>query len=241
MPDVDVATNLTAVRERMATACVRAGRDPDTVGLVAISKRIALERVVAGVLAGQLDLGENRIQDALPRQEELTAALAAHAGAEPPPVRWHFVGHLQRNKANKAAGRFTLIHGVHSAELGVRLGRKAAALQTVQPVLLQVNVTGEPQKDGLAPGAVPDVACELVGQPGLELRGLMCMARLEADEPELRRTFASLRELRDRAATACGAPLPELSMGMTQDFEAAIAEGATLVRLGTAVFGPREG
>jgi hypothetical protein len=241
MPDVDVAANLTAVRERMATACVRAGRDPDAVRLVAISKRIALERVVAGVLAGQLDLGENRIQDALPRQEELTAALAAHAGAEPPPVRWHFVGHLQRNKASKAAGRFTLIHGVHSAELGARLGRRAEALQTVQPVLLQVNVTAEPQKDGLAPGAVTDVACELVGQPGLELRGLMCMTRLGADEPELRRTFAALRELRDRAAAACGAPLPELSMGMTQDFEAAIAEGATLVRLGTAVFGPREG
>ncbi len=241
MPDVDIAANLHAVRERMAAACRRAGRDPDGVRLVAISKRIPLERVAAGVLAGQLDLGENRIQDALSRQQEVAAALIPAAGAEAPAVRWHFVGHLQRNKANKAAGRFALIHGVHSLDLADRLARKATELGVVQPVLLQVNVTAEPQKDGLAAEAVADVACRMTGLDGLQLRGLMCMARFGDPEPELRRTFARLRELRDAAAAACGQDLPELSMGMSGDFEAAIAEGATLVRIGTAVFGPREG
>lgn len=241
MPDLDIAANLHAVRERMAAACRRAGRDPDAVRLVAVSKRIPLARVTAGVLAGQLDLGENRIQDALSRQEEVAAALVPTAGADAPTVRWHFVGHLQRNKANKAAGRFALIHGVHSLDLAERLDRRATALGVVQPVLLQVNVTAEPRKDGLAADAVVDVACRVSGLAGLQLGGLMCMARHGDPEPQLRHTFARLRELRDAAATACGQDLPELSMGMSGDFEAAIAEGATLVRLGTAVFGPREG
>jgi len=241
MPDVDIASNLQRIHGRMADACARCGRDPQSVRLVAVTKRIALPRVVAAVLAGQRDLGENRLQDALPRQEALAAALVPHAGAERPPIRWHFIGHLQRNKANKAAGCFTLIHGVHSLDLAGRLDRKAQQLGVVQPVLLQVNVTAEPQKDGLAVDAVQDVACRVTELAHLDLRGLMCMARFGADEAELRRTFASLRQLRDRAQAACGHALPELSMGMSDDFEAAIAEGATLIRVGTAIFGPREG
>jgi pyridoxal phosphate enzyme (YggS family) len=232
---IDVAANLQRLGERIATACRRAGRDPDGVRLVAVTKRIDLTLVADAVRAGQLDLGENRIQDALPRQDELTAALAPDA----PPVRWHFIGHLQRNKAARAAGRFALIHGVHSPELAERLARKARELAVVQPVLLQVNITGEPQKDGLAPGQVVEVACAVAEMPGLELRGLMAMGRFGATEAELRGDFSRVRDLRDGAARACGAPLDELSLGMSGDFEAAILEGATLLRIGTAVFGPR--
>lgn len=234
MPTTDVAANLERVRESLAAACAAAGRPENAVRLVAISKRVPLDLVCAAVRAGQLDLGENRLQDALPRQDELQAALGEQAA-----VHWHFVGHLQRNKANKAAGRFSLIHGVHGEDLAARLDRKAGELDAIQPILLQVNITAEPQKDGLAPDRIVDVACAVAAHDHLELRGLMAMAREGAPEPELRRTFATVRELRDRAAAACGLPLPELSLGMSDDYPAAVREGATLVRIGTAIFGPR--
>jgi pyridoxal phosphate enzyme (YggS family) len=235
MPSVDIAGNLDRVRGRMASACARAGRSEGDVRLVAVSKRIDLDLVAAAVRAGQLDLGENRIQDALPRQDELAALLGPDAAA----VRWHFVGHLQRNKAARAAGRFHLLHGVHSVDLAERLDRRGADTGAVQPVLLQVNITAEPQKDGLALGEVVDVACAVAALPNLDLRGLMAMGRYDAPEAELRRDFALVRDLRDRAATAAGRPLPDLSMGMSDDFEAAILEGSTLVRVGTAIFGAR--
>ena len=230
-----IAANLRQLHDRIDAACLRAGRVAGSVRLVAVSKRIDLALVADAVRAGQLDLGENRLQDALPRQDELAAALGAGAGD----VRWHFVGHLQRNKAARAAGRFALIHGVHGEGLAARLDRKAGELGTVQPVLLQVNVTEEPQKDGLAPDALVDVACAVAALPHLDLRGLMAMGRQGASEAELRRDFARVRDLRDRAQAACGRPLPELSLGMSGDFEAAILEGSTLVRIGTAFFGPR--
>ena len=236
MPTVDIAANLDRVRGRMASACARAGRSEDDVRLVAVSKRIPLDLVAAAVRAGQRDLGENRLQDALPRQDELAALLGPDLA---PAVRWHFVGHLQRNKAARAAGRFHLLHGVHSVDLAERLDRRGAADGAVQPVLLQVNITAEPQKDGLAPDAVVDVACAVAALPNLDLRGLMAMGRHDAPEDELRRDFARVRDLRDRAAAAAGRPLPELSMGMSDDFEAAILEGATLIRIGTAIFGAR--
>lgn len=229
-----IAHNLDDLHERMARACARAGRAVDEVTLVAVSKRIDLALVAEAVAAGQLDLGENRLPDGVVRQDELRAL---HADAER--VRWHFIGHLQRNKANKAAGRFHLIHGVHSADLAERLDRKSGELGVMQPVLLQINITDEPQKDGLTNAEAP-AAAEQTAQLGhLDLRGLMCMARFGADEAELRRTFAALRELRDQLSHRLQQPLPELSMGMSGDFEAAIEEGATLIRVGTAIFGVR--
>jgi PLP dependent protein len=237
MPAVDVAGNLERLAERLASVCARAGRAVDSVKLVAVSKKIDLDLVHQAVLAGQLDLGESRLQEALPRQD----ALAGRLGPQPPTVRWHFIGHLQRNKAGKAAGRFVLIHGVHSLELAERLNRKASELGIVQPLLLQVNMTGEPQKDGLAPEELIETAGAVAGLPHIELRGLMAMAREGDREADLRSTFAAARELRDRAEIACGQSLPELSLGMSDDYPEAILEGATLVRLGTAVFGPRRG
>ena len=233
-----VAANLAAVNDRIAAACARAGRPEGTVRLVAVSKRIDLELVAAAVAAGQRDLGENRIQDALPRQDEL-AALLAGRGLDPGAVRWHFIGHLQSNKAGKAAGAFALLHGVDSLKLARRLARLADEAGLVQPVLLEVNISGEAQKHGLAPEEAPDAAAEAAALAGLELRGLMGMARFGAPEAELRRSFALLRTTAERARAAGGLPLPELSMGMSDDFEAAVAEGATVVRIGGAVFGPR--
>ncbi len=235
MPTIDVAANLQRIRERLAAACEGAGRPADSVRLVAVTKRIDLVLVADAVRAGQMDLGENRLQDAIARQDALMELVGDQAGT----VRWHFIGHLQRNKAAKAGGKFSLIHGVHSEDLAGRLAKRAEALDVVQPILLQVNVTGETQKDGLAPEVVSDVACVVAAMPHLELKGLMAMARHGDDERELRQTFAAVRQLRDRAQDACGHPLPELSMGMSGDYEAAVHEGSTLVRVGTAIFGPR--
>lgn len=231
-----VADRLAAVRDRLAAACAAAGRPVDAVRLLAVSKYVDLDLVAAAVAAGQRDLGENRLQEALPRQAELAARLRA-AGRDPSSVRWHFIGHLQSNKAIKAAGAFHLLHGVDSLDLARRLDRQAAALGVRQAVLLEVNVAGEAQKYGLAPAAVAEVAAGFAPLSSLDLRGLMAMARFGAEEAEQRRTFGALRELRDRVAGECGCELPELSMGMSDDFVAAVAEGSTCVRIGTAIFG----
>ena len=233
-----VAANLAVVGERMAAACAAAGRPAGAVRLVAVSKRIGLDLVAAACAAGQWELGENRIQDALPRQQELEAALRGR-GLDPAPVRWHFIGHLQSNKAARAVGRFALLHGVDSLKLAVRLSELAVQAGLRQSILLEVNISGEVQKEGLAAAELPAVLAAAAVLPGLELQGLMGMARREAPEAELRASFARLRTLAERGRAATGLPLPELSMGMSDDYEAAIAEGATLVRLGGAVFGPR--
>jgi len=238
MQPADIRANLAAVRDRLAEACRRAGRPADAVRLVAVTKRIDLALVAAAVAAGQRDLGENRIQDALPRQDDLAARLAG-GGLDPASVRWHFIGHLQSNKAARAVGAFTLLHGVDSVKLAERLGRLAREAGLVQPVLLEVNISGEEQKQGLAPAEAVAAAEAAVALPGLRLDGLMGMARWGAPEAELRASFARLRDLAEEARAATGLPLPELSMGMSDDFEAAVAEGSTLVRIGTAIFGPR--
>lgn len=238
MDPATVSANLDAVRGRIAAACARAGRPADGVRLVAVSKRIADELVVAACAAGQWDLGENRIQDALPRQEEIAALLRAR-GLDPASLRWHFIGHLQSNKARRAQGRFVLLHGVDSLQLAARLSRLAAEAGGRERMLLEVNISGEAQKHGLAPADVPAAVAAVAGLPGAALEGLMGMARFGAPEAELRASFATLRRLAEAARADSGLPLPELSMGMSDDFEAAVAEGATIVRVGGAIFGPR--
>jgi pyridoxal phosphate enzyme (YggS family) len=233
-----VAANLAAVQQRIAAACVGAGRPTDSVRLVAVSKRIPDPLVVAACAAGQLDLGENRVQDALARQADLAPQLAA-AGVDPATVRWHFIGHLQGNKAGKAAGRFHLVHGVDSLKLAGRLARLAEEAGRREPVLLEVNISGEAQKHGFAPDGAVAAAAEAARLPGLDLRGFMGMARHGAPAAELAGAFAGLRRLAEESRTATGLELPELSMGMSGDFETAVAEGATIVRVGNAIFGPR--
>ncbi|MGD9547570.1 MAG: YggS family pyridoxal phosphate-dependent enzyme [Candidatus Krumholzibacteriia bacterium] len=233
-----VRDNVARVKERIAAVCARHGRDPASVRLVAVTKKIPLPLVVEGCRCGLRDLGENRIPDALDRIPALPPLLAA-AGLDPDLVRWHFIGHLQRNKAAKAAGRFVLLHGVDSLDLAGRLGGRARAEGRSERVLLEVNISGEDQKNGIAPVIAVETVAAAAEIPGLEILGLMGMARYDAPEPELHASFALLRALADKARSATGLPLPELSMGMSGDFEAAIAEGATLVRIGTALFGPR--
>jgi pyridoxal phosphate enzyme (YggS family) len=238
MTGSEIPGRLEAVNDRIAEACVRAGRDRSEVTLIAVTKRIPLQGVVAAVRAGQVDLGENRIQEALPRQSELAQLLrvGGPAGAK---VRWHFIGHLQRNKAGKAVGRFSLIHAVDSLRLARTLQLRAAGESVRQPVLIEVNLTGEAQKYGIEAVGAVDLAEQVAAQPDLELAGLMAMARFGATEAEARGTFADLRRIRDLSRARTGLPLPVLSMGMSADFEAAVLEGATHVRVGTAIFGSR--
>ena len=235
----DIEARLAVVRERIERARDRAGRR-DPITLVAVSKTAPLTAVVAACRAGHRDFGENRVQDALPRVGALPALLAA-AGLPPEAMpRWHFIGHLQSNKARRAIGPFALLHAVDDLVLAGRLDQAAAAAGHRQAVLLEVNVAREPQKAGVMPEAAIDCAVRLVEScPHLALRGLMTMARFGAGEAELRATFGALRGLAEMARSATRLPLPALSMGMSDDYGIAVEEGATLVRVGTAIFGPR--
>ncbi len=219
---------LAVVRERIAAAAARAGRDPAGVRIVAVTKGHPLAVAREARAAGLEDLGENRVQEAL-------AKLDAWPDA---PVRWHLVGHLQRNKVKHVVGRFALVHSVDSVRLAAALEEAAAARGLVQEVLVEVNVAGEAQKSGCPAGEAAALVAHAAGLPHLRLRGLMTMAPLTDDTAVQRRTFAELAALRYRLS-AIGYRLDELSMGMTNDFEAAVEEGATMVRLGTALFGER--
>ena len=210
------------MRERIASACQRAGRDPASVTLVAVSKGQPVEAIRAAYAAGLRHFGENRIQEAVPKIEA-----AKDAGVE---AAWHLVGHLQSNKAKTAASAFDVIHSVDSPKLLARLDGAAPA---PRDVLLQVNVAAEPQKQGAAPGEVETLVEAAREAANLRLRGLMTIAPIAADPEDVRPVFRDLRELAERFA------LTELSMGMTDDFEVAIEEGATLVRVGRAIFGER--
>jgi len=224
---VGIAPRWAAVRARVEAACVRAGRDPGEVTVIAVSKLHPATAIREAVEAGVRDLGENYAQELVAKQAEV-ASLAA-------PVRWHFIGRLQRNKAKLVAGKVALIHAVDSIELGIEIGRRAITRGAVQSVLIAVNLAGEATKGGVPGEAVAALVDQLADTPGIQLDGLMTMPP-PAEDPELSRPhFRALRHLRDGLRR----PLPVLSMGMSADFEVAIAEGATHVRIGTAIFGER--
>jgi len=220
--------DVAAVRARIAAAAARARRSSDEVSIVAVTKGHPLERAREAAAAGLLDLGENRVQEALAKQD-------AWPGAQ---VRWHLIGHLQRNKAKLAAGRFALIHSLDSVRLADALESAATAAGIVQEVLVEVNVAREPQKSGVLPEEAPELVRHAATLDHLRLRGLMTMAPYTADSGIQRRVFRQLRELRDRLATS-DLELRVLSMGMSGDFEIAVEEGASMVRLGTILFGER--
>jgi len=238
MENSTTAQRLMDIRQRMAGACSAAGRPEDDVRLIAVSKRIQLDLVLEACRAGQWEFGENRIPDALDRQGELSSLLE-NAGFSADKLRWHFIGHLQSRKAKLAGGRFSLLHGVDSVKLARRLNDLAASQGRRECILLEVNAGREPQKDGFLPEKAVEVAAELSSLPGLDLQGMMTMAPHGASEKILRQTFASLRHLNEEARRVTGLALPQLSMGMSGDFEAAILEGSTLIRVGGAIFGPR--
>ena len=222
------------VLERLDAACAAAGRKREDVTLIAVSKLHPAVDVAEVARAGQLDFGENYVQEALQKREDLAGESACRN------LRWHMIGHVQSRKAAQVAGAFALIHTLDSRKLADGLERRLAVLEARQPVLMEVNVAAEPQKSGLMAEDLPALADHILEKcPHLELRGLMCLPPVfdagEAARPHFARLSALREELRDRL----GLPLPELSMGMSGDFAAAVAEGATMVRIGTDIFGPR--
>lgn len=224
-----IQERLDAVRSRIADAAVRSGRAPGAVLLVAASKTVPHEVLAEGVACGLTDFGENRVQEAIPKIEALRGLA----------VRWHLIGHLQRNKAGRAVECFDRVHGLDGLELARSLSARAAAAGKRLPALVEVNVSGEATKHGVAPGDLERLLAGLRELPGLAVDGLMTLARPVERAEDARGDFARLRELRDRCGRASGMALPELSMGMSGDFEVAVEEGATMVRIGSALFGPR--
>jgi PLP dependent protein len=217
---------LAAVRETVAQRQAAAAWQHQ-VRIVAVTKTQGPEAVRAALAAGLEDIGENRVQEAMQKQDALADLT----------LRWHLIGTLQRNKARHAAGRFALIHSVDRIDLAAELERRVPAGKR-QAILVQVNCSNESQKGGVMPDALPRLLDEIRGLERLELRGLMTMSALTDDPAEQRRAFRLLRELRD-AAERSGHLLPELSMGMSGDYPIAVEEGATMIRLGTVLFGER--
>jgi hypothetical protein len=220
--------NLEFVREKVVAAAERAGRDPSGIELVAVSKTHPAEVIREAVEAGQSLFGENRVQEALSKIPLLPAKL-----------RWHLIGHLQSNKIRKALPHFELIHGVDSLDLALDIDRIAAEEGFFPRILLEVNVSGEGSKHGFEPSVLERRLENLLALPRLQIEGFMTMAPLAPEAEASRPHFRSLRELRDRLAEKAGIPFPTLSMGMSGDYEVGIEEGATLVRVGSAIFGGR--
>ncbi len=220
--------NLRALRARVSEACIEAGRDPETVRILPVTKTHPVEAAFHALGAGLRAVGENRVQEALPKIE------AARGRG----IRWELIGHLQSNKAKLAAQAFDRIQSVDSAKLLDLLDRAAGESGRKLPVLLQVNAGSDPAKFGAACDDVARLLEHAAGKPNLCVEGLMTIAPLSDDPAVARRTFAALREIRDRLA-APDLKLEELSMGMTGDLAEAIAEGSTMIRVGTALFGQR--
>ena len=226
-----IASNLETVRERIASAARTAGRSPSDIRLVAVSKTFAADAVRAAYAAGHRDFGENKVQEAL-QKIEATAELE---------IRWHLIGHLQSNKARRAGTAFAAIHSIDSIDLLKRVDAAAAEHGASPDVLIQVDLAGEDTKFGAPEADVPAIAREGMGCRAARLKGLMILPPWSEDPEAARPYFRRLRELRDRlvAEGIDAAALVDLSMGMSHDFEVAIEEGATLVRVGTAIFGQR--
>ncbi len=225
-----IATRLDAVRERITAACERAGRDPADVTIVGVTKTHPVEAVEEALAAGQLDLGENRAQELVPKAEQ-----AAEMGLEP---RWHFIGGLQRNKVRQVLPHIAVLHSLDSVRLAGEIEKRAEQGRAPDPDValpcyLEVNVGGEASKQGVQPAEVGELLRGVAGLQHVEVAGLMTVAPQVDDPEQVRPVFRELREL----AEAHG--LAELSMGMTEDYEVAIEEGATVVRLGRVIFGPR--
>jgi pyridoxal phosphate enzyme (YggS family) len=224
----DIAENLRTIRQRIEAACARARRDPASVALVAVSKGQPPAAVRAAVDAGQLVFGENRVQEA-----------KAKIGQCPGHARWHMIGHLQSNKARDAVHFFEMIESIDSLELTTEVNKWAEKTAKTIRVLLEVNIAGESSKFGYSADRLLEEFLEINALPKIEIHGLMTIAPWAQDAEKVRPVFRRLRELKEECEAKLGAPLPQLSMGMSGDFEVAIEEGATMVRIGTALFGPR--
>jgi PLP dependent protein len=227
-PAILIAENLARVRDNIADAARRAGRCPEEIKLVAVTKYVGLAEVRVLIETGCADLGESRPQQLWERAGELAKL----------PVRWHMIGHLQRNKVRRTLPLASMIHSADSLRLIKILDETAAELDRKVPILLEINTSGEPAKSGFQPNEVEPLLPELAAFRHLEIRGLMCMAALEGGQEAARRDFSALRQLRDKLLLNCPAEifLKELSMGMSGDYQTAVEEGATIVRIGSALF-----
>lgn len=223
-----VANRLDRVRARVTAAALRAERDPRDVRLIAVSKGMPAARVDAAIEAGVEDIGENRIQEAADKQRVVRNA-----------ARWHLIGHVQTNKAARAAALFDFVHSVDSRRVADALSMHRPPGRDPIGVLLEVELTGLPTRYGVAESDVESVVQQLVNVPAIHLMGLMTIAPYSDDPEDARASFIRLRHIREHMEHATGWALPELSMGMTNDFEVAIEEGATMVRIGRAIFGER--
>ena len=223
-----IAENVAEIRGRIADAAARSGRPAEAVTLVAVTKYVGLDLIRAVAAAGCEDLGESRPQQLCQRAAEISG----------PAIRWHMIGHLQRNKVRRTLPLVCLVHSVDSLGLVEAVDRVAGELSLRVPVLLEVNLAGEASKDGLDPAGVEPLLAELPKYSHVEVRGLMCMAALDGGPETARGSFAALREFRDRLRGQVpeGVCLDELSMGMSGDYEVAVEEGATIVRVGSALF-----
>ncbi len=230
----EIASNLAQIRERIELAAGRVNRDPATVTLVAVSKTKPMAAIEAAYAAGQRDFGENRL-------EELWQKVEAAKSRGLDDIRWHMIGTIQSRKTSQAIGPFTLVHSVDRVKIANRLNRDAIAENCVLSVLLEINVSGESSKHGFAPTTLKNEINALLALPALQIRGLMTMAPFVDDAEATRPVFRQLCRLRDQLQQAApAATINELSMGMTNDFEVAVEEGATIVRVGSAIFGARE-
>ena len=227
-PTARIADNLAAIRGRIDDATARSGRTAGAVRLLAVTKYVEMPEIRALVAAGCTEFGESRPQQLWQRAELLQDL----------PIRWHMIGHLQRNKVDRTVPLVELIHSVDSPRLAAAIDQAAANLARPIPILLEVNTSGESAKHGLTPDEVEPLLAELALCQHITVRGLMCMAALEGGLDTARRNFAALRDLRDRLRANCpdGIGLDELSMGMSGDYEVAIEEGSTIVRIGSALF-----
>ena len=223
-----LATNLETIRRRIKAACDRSDREPNSVTLLAVTKTQPPEAVGAAADLGLLVFGENKVQEA-------KAKIPLCSGK----LRWHFIGHLQSNKCRDAMHLFQMIQGVDSLSLAQEINKRAAEAAKTMPVLLEVNLVGEASKFGFQPAALLAELKQINALPRIEVQGLMTVPPWTPDGENSRPHFRRLRELKQQCEQVLGAPLPHLSMGMSGDFEAAIEEGATIVRIGTALFGPR--
>jgi pyridoxal phosphate enzyme (YggS family) len=225
---MSLADNLGVLQERIHAACARAGRDPASVTLLAVTKSHSPETVAASAQLGLSLFGENKVQEA-----------RAKIPLCPGKCHWHFIGHLQSNKCREAVELFEMIQSVDSLSLAQEIARRAEQAAKTMPILLEVNVAGEASKSGCAPDKLL-VELEAINRlPRIEIHGLMAVPPWSAEPEQSRPHFRRLREMKARCEQILGAPLPHLSMGMSGDFEVAIEEGATLIRIGTALFGPR--
>ena len=231
-PLPDIVANLLAVRERFRDAAVSAGRNPDEIRLIAVSKTVSSADILRTIDAGQHIFGESTVQEAMTKQTLI----------EDPANEWHFIGHLQTNKVRHIPGNFAWLHTLDSLKLARRISSHAEARGVVVNTLLQINIADDPDKFGMQPASVFSFVDELfqAGLNGIRLRGLMTIGRREASVADCHRAFSQLRELREACAMRFGDGMfRELSMGMSGDFEIAVTEGSTMVRVGSAIFGER--